>query len=233
MINKSFNSIRVADGTTMDIWVTYPDDGGRYPAIFLLHEGCGINTYIRSVAERLCRAGYVVFAPDLLHRNNRLTTMPFTQSATIPCAEEINDELFLHDIRSVFAVCISMKNIDHGRIGVLGFGMGGSCAFMANGNFPFSAGISYYSCGIERLADSSIELQSPHLFFWAGRDTYISHAEVDRVCYLNRIHARDFTSVTISYAEHGFHRDECSSYHPLAARQAWMHTLAFLDYLLK
>jgi carboxymethylenebutenolidase len=224
MINKSFNSIPVADHTTMKIWVTHPEEDGRYPAIFLLHEADGVNTYIRSVAERLCRAGYVVFAPDLLHRK---------REPGIHSAQKIDDELLLSDIRSVFEAGISMRNIDHSRIGVMGFGMGGRCAFIANGSFPFSAGVSYYSCGLEKPADSLMDLQSPHLFFWAGKDSHISQSEALRVDELNLEHARNFTSVTISYAEHGFHRDESASYHPLAARQAWMHTLAFLDYLLK
>lgn len=104
---------------------------------------------------------------------------------------------------------------------------------MANCAFPLAAGISYYGYGIEALAAKSVELQSQHLFFWAGRDAFITAAQVNRIAELNVSNGRDFTSVNISYAEHGFHCDERSTYHPLAARQAWMHTLGFLDYLLK
>ncbi len=78
-----------------------------------------------------------------------------------------------------------------------------------------------------------MELQSPHLFFLAGRDINITSGQANLIYDLNTGNGRDSTSVTISYAEHGFHCDERSSYHPLAVRQAWMHTLAFFDYLLK
>jgi carboxymethylenebutenolidase len=44
---------------------------------------------------------------------------------------------------------------------------------------------------------------------------------------------RDFTSVSISYAGNGFFCEQRSSYNPLAARQAWGHTLSFFDYLLR
>lgn len=219
------------DSSRMDIWVTYPDEDGRYPAIVLLHDEQGINTYIKSVAERLRRAGYVVLVPDLLHHG---AGKPFAGAGKeIPYAWTGSEALFLSDIRSVLEVVHTMKNVEHGSIGVLGFGMGGAGAFIANGHFRFSAGVSYYPCGMERLADTPTDLQSPHLFFWAGRDAFVPTSEVDRVADLNRNHGRDFTSVTISYAEHGFHRDEDPCYHPLAARQAWMHTLAFLEYLLK
>jgi carboxymethylenebutenolidase len=127
----------------------------------------------------------------------------------------------------------SIRDSRHDKIGILGFGIGGTYAFMANCVFPLAAGISYYGCGIESLAASPVELQSEHLFFWAGRDAFITTQQVNRIYELNVNNGRDFTSVSISYAEHGFHCDERSSYHPLAARQAWMHTLAFLDYLLK
>lgn len=103
---------------------------------------------------------------------------------------------------------------------------------MANCIFPLAAGVSFYGYGIDSLAANPVELQSEHLFFWAGRDALVTSGQVNRIYELNVRNGRDFTSVSISYAEHGFHCDERSSYHPLAARQAWLHTLAFLDYLL-
>jgi len=234
MINKSFTSTRVADGSMMDIWGTWPDEKQGHPAVILLHEAYGLNTYIRSVAERLCMAGYAVFAPDLLHRMGRLVQLPYTSSfAGQPAGEPFTAENVMIDVSATLLLSQSTRHIRQGKIGVLGFGIGGRYAFMANCAFPLAAGISYYGYGIEALAAKSVELQSQHLFFWAGRDAFITAAQVNRIAELNVSNGRDFTSVNISYAEHGFHCDERSTYHPLAARQAWMHTLGFLDYLLK
>jgi carboxymethylenebutenolidase len=234
MINKQFNPVPLADGSTMDIWVTYPEENGKYPAILLLQETFGVNAYIRSVAERLCRAGYAVFAPDLFHRIGRLVLLPYAPfNSVLPYAASVTDENLLCDVRVSLQLIQSMPNIESNKIGALGFGMGGRCAFIANCVFPLSAGISYYGYGIEKRARKPVELQSPHLFFWGGQDTCITASQRDLIYDLTTQNGGDLTSVTISYAGHGFHNDELPCYHPLAARQAWMHTLAFFDYLLK
>jgi len=234
MTNKSFTSARLSDGSTMDIWVTWPDETREHPAVILLHEAFGLNGYIQSVAERLCMAGYAVFAPDLLHRKGRLLQLPYTSFLPgQPAADGFTAENVMKDVGASLLLSQSLRNIRNEKIGVLGFGIGGKYAFMANYVFPLAAGISYYGYGIDTLARAPVELHSQHLFFWAGRDAFITTDEVNRIAELNLRNGRNFTSVNISYAEHGFHCDERSSYHPLAARQAWMHTLGFLDYLLK
>jgi carboxymethylenebutenolidase len=234
MINKSFTSTKVADGSTMDIWLTWPEERRVCPAVILLHEAFGLNAYIQSVAERLCMAGYAVLAPDLLHRAERRLQLPYT---FIPSGQEFGEgftaENAMKDITASLLLSQSVRHIRHDRIGVLGFGIGGKYAFMANCMFPLAAGVSYYGYGIETLAVKPVDMQSRHLFFWAGRDAFVTTDQVNQISEWNIRNNRDFTSVSISYAEHGFHCDERSSYHPLAARQAWMHTLGFLDYLLK
>lgn len=234
MINKSFNLAQVADGSTMDIWVTFPDANHSYPAVILLHEAFGLNSYIKSVAERLCMAGYAVLAPDLFHRMGKVVQLPYTALlSTQPHIEAVTKESLLSDIGATLQLGQSAGIIRPDKIGVLGFGIGGKYAFMANCAFPFAAGISYYGYGIDDQAALPGELQSQHLFFWAGRDALITNEQVNRIYDWNVSNGRNITSVSISYAEHGFHCDERSSYHPLAARQTWMHTLGFLDYLLK
>jgi carboxymethylenebutenolidase len=56
---------------------------------------------------------------------------------------------------------------------------------------------------------------------------------VDAIINAVKAAGKDYVSTTISYAEHGFNCDQRSSYHPLAAREAWAATLAFLENRLK
>jgi carboxymethylenebutenolidase len=98
---------------------------------------------------------------------------------------------------------------------------------------PLSAAVSYYGGGLEQLAGRASELHGPHLFYWGGKDTHITTDKVETTITAVKTAGKDYTSVIISYADHGFNCDERSSYHPLAAKEAWAHTLSFLENRLK
>jgi carboxymethylenebutenolidase len=234
MEKKQFNPLKMADGSVIDVWVTWPDEKNRYPAILLLDEGFGINAHIRSVAERLSREGYVVFVPDLYHRLGRQMQLSYGDTASaLTCAKLISIEELTLDLKTTLFAMESLDCVDQSRIGALGFFHGGRYSMVANSLFPLSAGVSFYSIGVEEFLSRGFGPGSPHLFFWGGQDAnngtgLITHFEQDLA-----ERGRDFTSVTISYAGSGFFCEEQSSYNPLAARQAWGHTLSFFDYLLK
>lgn len=40
----------------------------KISAVLVIHESCGLNPYIKDVARRLAKAGYMAFAPDGLRR---------------------------------------------------------------------------------------------------------------------------------------------------------------------
>jgi len=224
----------MSDGSVIDVWVTWPDEKERYPAILLLDEGFGVNGHIRSVAERLSREGYVVFVPDLYHRLGRQLQLSYGDTVSVKaCAETIKTEELAVDLKATLSAMESLHHVDRNKIGTLGFCYGGRYSMVANSLFPLSAGVSFYGIDIEKFPSARTGPGSPHLFFWGGRDAnnppgLIAHLQQDLAD-----RGRDFTSVTISYTGSGFFCDERPSYNPLAAREAWGHTLFFFDYLLK
>ena len=40
---------------------------GKLPVVLVIHENRGLNPYIKDVARRLAKAGFIAFAPDALH----------------------------------------------------------------------------------------------------------------------------------------------------------------------
>jgi carboxymethylenebutenolidase len=234
MEKKQFNPLKMTDGSVIDVWVSWPDEKERYPAILLLDEGFGVNTHIRSVAERLSREGYVVFVPDLYHRLGRQLQLSYGDTASVlACVESIRIEELAADLKITLSAMESLPYVDRKKIGTLGFCHGGGYSMVANSIFPLSAGVSFYGIGVEKFPSASFGPGSPHLFFW-GRQDINNPPDLIANFHQNLVErGRDFTSVTISYAGSGFFCEERSSYHPLAARQAWGHTLSFFDYLLK
>src|SRR5262245_57302577 len=122
MKKKQFNPLKTADGTIIDVWATWPDDNAKYPAILLFDEGYGINAHIRSVAERISREGYVVFIPDVYHRQGRLLQLPYGDSAPAnDLARSIKTEDLHSDLKTTLTAMESFLYADHEKIGTLGF----------------------------------------------------------------------------------------------------------------
>ena len=234
MEKKQFNPLKMTDGSVMDVWVTWPDGKERYPAILLLDEGYGVNAHIKSVAERLSREGYVVFVPDLYHRIGRQLQLSYGDTAGVQAwAGSISTHGLVLDLKTTLSAMESLHYVDRNKIGTLGFCYGGGYSMAANSFFPLSAGVSFYPMGIEKFPFASYGPGSHHLFFWGAEDTNTSPEVIVRFQQDLLEGGRDFTSVIISYAGTGFFCEERSSYNPLAARQAWGHTISFFDYLLK
>lgn len=222
------------NGSTIDVWVTWPDAKERSAGILLLDEGFGITAHIKSVAERLCREGYVVFVPDLYHRLGRQLQLSYTDpSAVMACVRTITIEDLVLDLKTTLLAMENLDCVDRNKIGALGFCHGGQYSLIANSFFPLSAGVSFYGTAFQQFPSTSFGPGSPHLFFWGGLDPNNPASAITHFEQTLAKAKRDFTSVTLSYAGGGFFCDERSSYHPLAARQAWGHTLSFFDYLLK
>lgn len=234
MFSKSFNPIETSDGSVMDIWVTVPREAKKGPALILLNEGFGVDQHTRSVAERLCNEGYAVFAPDLFHRKQRQVQLPYTDiPAAMPFIDSVTIENLLTDLTATLSMIQALSTVNRDKIGTLGFCHGGRFAYIANSKFRIAAGVSFYGVGIDNMITMGYEPQSPHVFFWGARDIDVPVEQTDFIKDSLIAAGSDVTSVTISYAGHAFFQDERSSYQPLAARQAWGHTLSFFDYLLK
>ncbi len=234
MEKKQFNPLKTADGSVIDVWVTWPDEKEKYPAVLLFDEGYGINAHIRSVAERMSREGYVVFVPDLYHRLGRQLQLPYGDTASVLAfAASINIEALTVDLKATLSAMESFHFVDRNKIGTLGFCHGGRYSMAANSLFPLTAGVSFYGIDLDKFPIANLGIGSPHLFFWGAQDPNTSPDMIAGFQQHLAETGRDFTSVIISYAGSGFFCEERSSYNPLAARQAWGHTLSFFDYLLK
>jgi carboxymethylenebutenolidase len=221
--------LSVADGTTLQAYSAFPATDGPAPGILLLQEAFGVNAHIRSVADRLAAAGYVVIAPELFHRTApagfEVAYTDFPSAA--PHYQGLSVEGLTADVQAAYAWLQAQPGVRADKIGSIGFCLGGRVSFLANLVLPLAAGVSYYGGGTHALAGRAAELHGPHLFFWGGQDQHISREQVDTVTRALDAAGKPYVNTVISYADHGFHCDARGSYHPEAAREAWALTLAF------
>lgn len=234
MLNHEFTTISVSDGTEMELYVAVPGGKGPFPAIIVLQEAFGVTGHIRSIAERLCKEGYAAVAPDLFHRTARRLEAAYTDFPSIaPHFQAITNEGLAADLRASYDWLQQQAAVQKDRIGSIGFCLGGRVSFLANATLPLAAAVSYYGGYLDKLVDSAPQLHADHLFFWGGKDQHIPQETIDKVIGAVKAAGKSYTNVVISYADHGFNCDDRASYHPLAAKEAWAHSLAFFGNRLK
>jgi carboxymethylenebutenolidase len=219
----------VADGTQMHAYVAQPQGGTPAPGIILFQEAFGVNHHIRSVADRLAQAGYVVVAPELFHRTAEpgLEISYDNFAAAMPHYGAISPEGLAQDSRAAYDWLQSQPNVQHDKIGAIGFCLGGQVAFVANATVPLAAGVSYYGGGLHTRTAMAKDLHATHMFFWGGLDEHISKEQREQIIDAVDAAGKPYINTVISYADHGFHCDERPSYNKEAAAEAWAATLAF------
>ncbi|MBL8058031.1 MAG: dienelactone hydrolase family protein [Anaerolineales bacterium] len=102
-----------------------PEGPGPFPALVVIHEAYGLNDDIRGIARRLAEAGYAALAVDLFAGRNRAVCM----------FRFFGGMLFnslghgaLADLRAALDTLAAQPYVDAGRLGAVGFCMGGNFA---------------------------------------------------------------------------------------------------------
>lgn len=233
MTNHDFITLSVQE-KEMDAYIALPEGQETFPTIIVLQEAFGVTQHIRNIAERFCKEGYAVIAPDLFHRTAKRLEVGYTDFAAVkPHFAAVTNDGLEADLKACYDWLQQQQNIDHEKTGSVGFCLGGRVSFLANAVLPLAAGVSYYGGGLDGLSDKAVALSAPHLFFWGGKDTHILQENIDGIINAVKSAGKDYISTVISYADHGFNCDERSSYHPLAAKEAWATTLQFFENRLK
>jgi carboxymethylenebutenolidase len=196
--------------------------GAPKGAIVVIQEIFGVNSHIRSVCDRLAKLGYVAIAPALFDRQQRDFESGYS-------AEEVQRaRAFLTEVdwdamlRDVDAAAASVRSA--GPVGVVGFCMGGTLAFLAATRLEgIDAAVGYYGGKIAAFADEVP--RCPTQLHFGAEDQGIPLSDVDLV----RAKRPDCEIHVYAGAGHGFHCDERASYHPEAAAKAWPRTMSWFE----
>jgi carboxymethylenebutenolidase len=150
----------VVDGRT--VVTARPVASGPWPGVVMLHEGWGIDDVLRRQADRLASAGYLVYAPDLLGEGSWLRCI-----RTVFKAFQARSGKPFELIES----CRNELKTDPdctGKVGVIGFCMGGGFALLLSADGYDAASVNYgpVPSDIDELAARSC----PIIASYGGRD---------------------------------------------------------------
>jgi carboxymethylenebutenolidase len=114
-----------ADGLDLKAYFARPTLGaGPWPGIVVVHDAFGLTDVAREHAERLAAAGYLTLVPDLYTRGGMLRCVRATFAALMQGSGTAFDDL------EAARRWLVARDDCSGRIGVIGFCMGGGFALM-------------------------------------------------------------------------------------------------------
>ena len=220
-------TIKSFDGGEFDGYLALPANGYG-PGIVVIQEIFGVNSHMRSVADWYAAHGFVALCPDLfwrLERNVQLTDRGDDWNKAIAFYQRIDEDKAVEDS----AAAVEFLRRDpacSGRVGAVGFCMGGNVAYLLSARFKPDCAVGYYGVSVEKSLDEAENLACPLLLHIAKEDKFCPpeaqaqiHAAVD-INPLVTIH--DYPGM-----DHAFARTGGEHYNAAAAELANLRSLEF------
>ena len=108
------------DGTTINAYLSLPEEVEGAPAVLMIHEWWGLNEDIEKLADALAAEGFAVLAADAF-RGDLATSVP----AAIVQVRSTPQSQIHADLDAALEYLRSRPEVDGDRVGVMGFCFGG------------------------------------------------------------------------------------------------------------
>lgn len=200
--------------------------GAPKGGIVVAQEIFGVNHHIRNVCDRLAAEGYCAVAPALFDRFVRDFESGYSPDEVANARKYLTQIDWDAMLRDMAAAVTELK--DAGPIGVIGFCMGGSIAYLCATRLnDLKASVCFYGGQIVKFADE--KPKCPVQMHFGEKDAGIPLTDVEAI----REKRPEADVHVYPGAQHGFHCDERASYDAPSSALAWTRTLAFLQTHMK
>jgi carboxymethylenebutenolidase len=208
-----------SQGVEVRAYLAVPTGGIAAPAIVVIHENKGLVPYIRDVARRLAKAGYVALSPDLVSRAGG--TDSFADEAEVIAAlGKLGPDELVADLRACVSELAGRQDVRSDRLGAIGFCFGGGMVWrLATKDSRIRAAVPFY--GRNPPLEDVGEINAAVLAVYGGEDARIN-AGIGEIESAMQQHGKIFEKAVLPGAGHAFHNDtNPARYHQNAAHEAW------------
>jgi carboxymethylenebutenolidase len=194
--------------------------GNGRPGIVVIQEWWGLNDQICGVADRFARAGYNALAPDLY--KGRLTAVP-DEANHLMSGLNFPDAT-TQDLRGA----ATHLKATSGKVGVMGFCMGGALTIAALVHIPdLAAGVCFYGIPPTDFADPA-KIKVPFQGHFANQDDWCTPAAVNDLDATMKASGQS-PEIYRYDAAHAFFNERSAAYDLASANQSWERMSAFLE----
>jgi carboxymethylenebutenolidase len=224
--------ITAADGGTFAGYLALPKTLPA-PGLVVLPEVFNTNDHVRLVADGYADEGFVVIAPDVYWREEAGCYLPYTDEGRTKAQAlraAMGTDQFASDLGDVVAA-LKARDDCTGKVGVMGFCLGGKFTYLSSVRHSIDAAVSYYGVQIDEHLDEADALKCPIIMHFASTDPHVPAETVEAI--QARMGAWDDVDIHVyPGTEHGFNRYGYPPFNEAAAKQARERTLAHFRRLL-
>jgi len=221
--------IETLDGDgSFDAYLAEPQGGPR-GAIVVVQEIFGVNQGIRRKCDDWAAKGYLAIAPDLFWRLEPGVELDPDVEREFKRALDLMSR-FDQDqgVKDIEATIRAARNRlpDGGKVGVVGYCLGGRLAYMTAARTDADACVGYYAVGLPNILDEKNAIANPLLLHIAGADHFVPPEQQQAMHAALDPHPR-VTLCDYPGEDHGFAAEMGKRRSEAAARQADARTASF------
>lgn len=150
--------------------------GSARAAVIVIQEIFGVNEGIRRKCDAWARNGYLALAPDLFWRLQPGVELdpdvPDQFQEALGLMGRFNQDQGVRDIEASIREARKRLN-GNGKVGCVGFCLGGRLAYMTAARTDVDASVGYYAVGIDELLHEKHAIAKPLLLHIAGADHFV------------------------------------------------------------
>lgn len=144
-------------------------------AIVVIQEIFGVNAGIRRKCDTLADADYLAIAPDLFWRLRPGIQLdpdvPDQMQEALGLMGRFDQDAGIRDIQA--AIQTARQMVGGGKVGVVGYCLGGRLAFMSAARTDTDASVGYYGVGIDTLLGEKNAIAHPVLLHVPEEDHFV------------------------------------------------------------
>lgn len=211
-------------------YVAKPQSGDRWPGLILIQEIFGVNRNMRNWADTLAAQGYYCVVPDLFWRQQpgvQLTDQTKEEwDKAFALMNGFNIDKGVEDLTTTLKWLRAQPDCT-GKVGDVGFCLGGRLAVLMSTRTDIDASVSYYGVFLDNLVNEFGNIRKPLLMHVAELDKYATPDK--RAIYEPVLKALAPVEYHLYVeADHAFARIGGEHYNAEAAKLANDRTAAFL-----
>jgi carboxymethylenebutenolidase len=151
-------------------------EGASRGAIIVIQEIFGVNEGIRRKCDHWAASGYLAIAPDLFWRLEAGVELdpdvPDEFQRALALMNKFDQDRGIRDIEATIHEA-RRRLPEGGRVGVVGYCLGGRLAFMTAARTDVDASVGYYGVALHNLLREKHAIARPLLLHIAGDDHFV------------------------------------------------------------